>query len=636
MSVDCFRLFIKKGLHMNRMEQLRNARPSTAAQRVGRKTWSLAPLLAALLGAGAANAQVSVSPTPQFDVLGFIQAATLDNGTMCPTVTNKLLWGGTVTVNGIKMIVPCNTILQMPASTFTWEQLFEQSVRTPIPAGAPGLNGNASIPAGQTGLAIADLAANFTTPGAGGILLPTPFPSFEIRAVGNILKDANGNDSYVIGLIVPISQQGLNAGAGKITCIDYTAGAMYVGGTNLAAGTTTCTAANGVKIVINDPIGRCGIAHSPDPRFSADTNNTTIHAGSGYPMCIRARRAASARPTPLCPTANRPLNGDARFNVDRFLANGAPLKFFDMKAPAGNLQGAPPDPTGFPDPRQRCPSWSATSSTGRARSPRTRPAARELERPVHLRAYHRRERRHLHGPGVPPAYVSIESLLIGTKGTPRPGHRPGSHHPHLRHRLHHRPVAARRPQRRRREPLHRRRDAPPARHRSTPRRSPSSGRWRFHVLGGLFMPPTREMLAVSHTGTTASSAPGGAGYANGLGSGQYQAPDFDFIFPENVRIGEPIVPNNFQDFPFLTFGSGPFGGFGDEPHRRPAHSLAGHPGSGEGKLLARGHRAHRQRRRRLRRRPRRAPKASSERWSRIRTPPRRPSPSPRPPARPWS
>src|SRR5262249_11960944 len=151
---------------------------------------------------------------------------------------NKLLWGGTVTVNGITMTVPCNTILQMPANTITWEQLFDRTVNAPVPAGSVGLNGKATIPAGQTGLAIADLAPDFTLPGAGGAQISTPFPSFEIHAVGNIVKNAAGLDQYIIGLIVPISQQGLNAGAGKIQCIDYTNGALYVGGSPLTPGTT--------------------------------------------------------------------------------------------------------------------------------------------------------------------------------------------------------------------------------------------------------------------------------------------------------------------------------------------------------------------------------------------------------------
>jgi hypothetical protein len=519
----------------------------------------LAPLLAALFGAPAANAQSAASPTPQFDVLGFIQAATLDAGTMCPTL-DPLLWGGTVTVNGITMIVPCNTILQMPANTITWEQLFDRSVSAPIPAGSPGLNGKFSIPAGQTGLALADLAPDFTTPGAGGINLPTPFPSFEIHAVGNIVPDASGNDQYIVGLIVPISQEGINAGAGKITCIDYTAGALYVGGANLAAGVTTCAAANGTKIIINDPIGRFGIAHSPDPRFSADINNTTVHAASGYPMCIP--RVSPPASDPLCPQLNRPLNGDPRFFTDRFLPNGAPLRIMDFPPPPGQF-GA--DPTGFPDARQMAPfeigdfiTWSGTlakDSTGTTQSLRGQYVSANTVI-ANLGIFT--------SPGTQPAYVVVDSLLLGTGGTPEQGilgefttrifvtgftTDPANLVDLLAI------------------------DVNPCTGAETqrllgtldPATQPVRGRWRFHVLGGKFMPPTREMMAISQTGTTPPSVPGGTGYANGLGSGQYRVPNFTFIFPENVRLGEPLLSNNFQDFPFLTRGSGPFGGVATNP-----------------------------------------------------------------------
>jgi hypothetical protein len=44
--------------------------------------------------------------------------------------------------------------------------------------------------------------------------------------------------------------------------------------------------------------------------------------------------------------------------------------------------------------------------------------------------------------------------------------------------------------------------------------------------------------------------------ANGLQAGQYVAPVFEFIFPENVKPGDPIVPNDFWHLPFLRFGEG--------------------------------------------------------------------------------
>lgn len=42
--------------------------------------------------------------------------------------------------------------------------------------------------------------------------------------------------------------------------------------------------------------------------------------------------------------------------------------------------------------------------------------------------------------------------------------------------------------------------------------------------------------------------------ANGLVVGQYTAPVFGFIFPENTKPGDPIVPNDFWSLPFLVNG----------------------------------------------------------------------------------
>jgi hypothetical protein len=71
---------------------------------------------------------------------------------------------------------------------------------------------------------------------------------------------------------------------------------------------------------------------------------------------------------------------------------------------------------------------------------------------------------------------------------------------------------------------------------------------------------------------------------NGLLAGQYQAPIFEFLFPENAGVGNPIVPNNFEDFPFLALGSGPLNGAGPIvgqlnpwpgfPVPAPAHCIA--------------------------------------------------------------
>src|SRR6185312_14197430 len=44
--------------------------------------------------------------------------------------------------------------------------------------------------------------------------------------------------------------------------------------------------------------------------------------------------------------------------------------------------------------------------------------------------------------------------------------------------------------------------------------------------------------------------------ANGLVAGQYQAPTFEFIFPENVMPGDPVVPFDLWHLPFLRYGEG--------------------------------------------------------------------------------
>jgi hypothetical protein len=44
--------------------------------------------------------------------------------------------------------------------------------------------------------------------------------------------------------------------------------------------------------------------------------------------------------------------------------------------------------------------------------------------------------------------------------------------------------------------------------------------------------------------------------ANGLVAGQYVAPVFEFIFPENVKPGDVLVPNDMWHLGFLRFGEG--------------------------------------------------------------------------------
>jgi len=530
---------------MEMIQRLRGARPGFA---LGNR-WKLvtmAPLAAALLCAGSARAQQKIAPTPGFDILGFIQAATLDSN-MCPQL-DPVLWGGTVTVNGVTLNVPCNTILQMPDAAFTWAQLFNTSATTGLapastPVNSPSLNG-LTVPPGQTGLSLND-----TTPTGTGVF---PYPSFEIRAVGNVVKDAAGNDQYIVGLIAPISQQGLNLGAGKITCIDYSTGFLYVGGVAAAPG-QSCSAANGARVQINDPIGRWGLPHSPDPRFSGDTGNTTIHSATGYPMCV-PRHDPAVADDPLCPKGNRPLNGDPRFPVDPYLPTGEAIKSFTMLPQPGQPSA---DPSGFPDSRQQLPfmigDWIDYSGT----------LAKDANGLDYISAHTINANVGVFtSPGSQPAYVSDEVILLGTAGQPIDGI--------IQEATNRIFIVGYTTDPTRLVSIDAI-DVNPCTGVETirnlgvvdPASQPVRSRFRFHVLGGAFMPPTREMVISTFTGTTPAVNPDGTpGYANGLGSGQYRLPNFDFIFPENQQFGQPIIPANFQDMPFLAQGSGPLFGTG--------------------------------------------------------------------------
>src|SRR3954447_13136003 len=98
-------------------------------------------------------ASVSLRPQAQtpapagaapFDIIGFIDAATLT------PEADGFSGGGTITVNGTNIVVPKNTLLQMPAFALTWQELFAMA---PAPWGPT-----------QSGLAKADRDGNDNPP----------------------------------------------------------------------------------------------------------------------------------------------------------------------------------------------------------------------------------------------------------------------------------------------------------------------------------------------------------------------------------------------------------------------------------------------------------------------------------------
>src|SRR5574342_408264 len=111
-------------------------------------------ILTQLLWSGWADAALYPQPpaASPFRLTGFIQAMTLDAEGMA----GDPLAGGTVTVNGTTVVIPRNTIVLMPGTFLSWQELWDQA---PPPWGLTSQGRN-----GQTGLAMSD---SFTDPASG-------------------------------------------------------------------------------------------------------------------------------------------------------------------------------------------------------------------------------------------------------------------------------------------------------------------------------------------------------------------------------------------------------------------------------------------------------------------------------------
>ncbi|MHC1745004.1 MAG: hypothetical protein AB9873_18530 [Syntrophobacteraceae bacterium] len=506
----------------------------------------------------ATEAHAQFVPPAAFEMVGFVQEATLD-GTVAGTAAVSLpntdpRAGGTVTVNGIKLLVPNHTLVQMPAFALSWAQLFNPDFSSPV------LSSNtANLATGtETGLALADNSS--------------PFPSFEVRAVGNITRDpVSGAPRYMVGgLMVPVSQQSLNAGFGVVNFIDHATGRIRVGGipndANCINGLPNCS---GTLLEINDPIGRHGLPHSPDPRFTADTNNPTISTITGYPVCVP--RFAPPTVDVDCPVTNRPLNPRAGVNTpfphDPFLAVGAPMRTFTMPAVpiSGGLDATKQVPLSVGDEVN----FSGTLYRLEPSDPNHNPAL-PVTSPANMYVSVHTLVANMGvytAPGVRPCYVRVEEIVMPTgQVRNQPLVTSGN------------PITA--------IPLVNPTDVLITGFTTDPSRlidimaidvHPVSGaeterkiatvlpegtgptlvRGRFVFEAGraaAAFPATREYIAKSRTGQMVS--------ANGLTTGQYRLPCFEYHFAERTVPGNPMVPHHFNLMPFLASGSGPIGGFG--------------------------------------------------------------------------
>ena len=527
-----------------------------------------------------------------FDAVGIIQNAKVDTPADAgPGITPGC--SGSVTVDSKNIVIPCGLIIQMPANTVTW--------------------------------------ASFV---AGGV------PPLEIHLVGN---SVGGRYIAALGYI---SQQSLHAGSGTITSLDYGKGEIIVDGVT--------------TLQINDPFGRFGRAQSPDPRFSVDDQNPTIHSGTGYPMCV-PRSGPDKKVTdiitgnvtyvkypdngltayslvngvpqdPLCPQNNRPLaaGGCRNFGQSGFAPpvsgeltvpvagqtycsqyvmpaiDGAaeyPLgtKLVQTNAPPFNFKVIIPG-SNDPDPRQQAPfevgdflAYSGTLLSNGTVSTHT------IEASVGIFTQ----------PGTQPAYIAIGGFGIGTADpgtavtgvgqettnrmfletgtsdfrTPidiylmdeaTGGVLPGG--------IINRWVT----------PWEMTGECPPANGLpaanggnaplaascngvtggiSTSLTGPQAQRDRIRAIKsplGLLSQPSRTIRVVQRSLCTPTAAvPNGPGLvdaclttasldanrvANGLVAGQYFAPVFEFIFPENAKQGDIIVPNDLWHLPFIRNG----------------------------------------------------------------------------------
>ncbi len=500
-----------------------------------------------------------------FDDTGFIQTATVDaTNANCPNTTDPQRFGGTLRLNNGPIVIPCNSVIQLPANTMTW--------------------------------------ADFINNGP-SLALGTGYPSFEIHAVGNIV----GN-KRIAGLLYA-SQQSLNTSTGVITAIDYATGNLTV---------DTGSAATPATVQINDPNGRFGRKQTPDARFSVDDANPTIHAGTGYPLCV-PRTDPAVADDPLCPQANRPnlvpvtvngavvpavVGGCRNFSV----AGIIPPVSGELTRPAAGQaycsQWVMPSVAARaavgPDPRQQAPFEVGDSITFNGTLiPATATAAAYTSAhtvEANLGIYTM--------PGTQPSYLAIGDFGVGTADPSAISINGFAVETQDRIFLESETTDVKTPvdiymqdvnpttgavrnrwatpfamTGEQNGPLQADGITPIGGGITTQQTGPQPQRARLRATKaptGLLSQPTRTIrVAVRSLCVPQAPVNDAAGnavltaldtclnksdatnqVANGLAAGQYFAPTFEYIFPENVKPGDGLVPFDFWHLPFIVKGEG--------------------------------------------------------------------------------
>ena len=494
-------------------------------QQIKTSTRNFITLVAIIFMATFAGAQTPIAASTQFDIIGFIQSASLGG----PGAGAHQ--GGSITVNGHVVTVPAETIVILPANALTWQELFAQ-------APAPYTNS-------ATGMAISDS--------------PTPLTTYEAHVVGNRV-----NDVYIAGLIW-IAQQGVNSGQGFINSINYANGEIRVGG-------VIGNGATGTRVRLNDPLnagvgtGRYGRPMTADQRFTVDQDNPTVRSVSGFPMCIpRVLADPSIAGNPddaLCPLSQRPAaiapaTGYAAFiltndpvalpGVPPDATKQAPFEVGDYVTYAGTLVKDGTNPTAGP--------WPGIASTYIS--------AHTLVNNVGIYTW----------PGTNPAYVAVDVSFIGTGGLTVIGVNEAA----IMTRIEGFSTDTVRGVHLYGIDLNPTTGATSDRDWGTigvdpgPPKGAATGRWRFRPPcllnapdptnmkdctgppSNSFLPPTRELRAVIQGAFTAPITPTSPVAANGIVWGQYHTPIAEYRFPENLP-GKPVIENNFNTMDFLARG----------------------------------------------------------------------------------
>jgi hypothetical protein len=475
-----------------------------------------------------------------FSLAGYIEKFTLDP----VDPANALATGATMRVNGIDVIIPKNTVAMFPVALLTPYEIFVTA------------NPN---PNGSSGLALQDI--------------PAPPVPFEASLTGNII-----DGKYIAGLVT-IFQEFADNGEGTITAIDYATGDITVG-----------TAPNNtVRVKLNDSVGRFGRpVPGQDTRFTVDTDNPTVTAASGYPMCV-PRSDPTVQDDPLCPSKNRPIDPVTNLPLTKFA-----MRTIDAPLPS-TIPLAPPIP--------QCMTCDRFSQAPFMVGDHVVFSANHAQdsRGPYLSAWSLSASVGIYTePGVDPAYIAQKDTFIGTAGPAMPV--PQEVHDRIKVRGFTtdpsrtvevyavdfdaatqqnvvRFITTVQPEA---IPMGRfvlfvqKADAPPA--------LPT-----LHNKAGATVGASRQFLVRIATPAAAPAAKGAKAKpapnpppqsladgtpvpsadknspafhpelvaANGLVTKQYVAPIPAYVFPENTQAGDPLVPNNFECLNFLVKGFEP-------------------------------------------------------------------------------